>query len=82
MELFSLLLACGLCSVVRIRLLQPHPSSLLPISVQILSPSGLIIMILVLGQSCSGPTTDGLAPPTKMKPFWVIKYLGICSANK
>ena len=24
---------------------------------------------------CSGPTADGLASPTKMKTFWVIKYL-------
>ena len=27
-------------------------------------------------------STDGLASPTKMKTFWVIKYLNIYSTNK
>ena len=31
---------------------------------------------------CSGPTADGLASPTKMKTFWVIKYSNIYSTNK
>ena len=31
---------------------------------------------------CSGPTADGLTSPTKMKTFWVIKYLNIYSTNK
>ena len=31
---------------------------------------------------CSGPTADGLAFPTKMKPFWVIKYLNILLTNE
>ena len=29
-----------------------------------------------------GPSADGLASPTKMKTFWVIKYLNIYSTNK
>ena len=28
------------------------------------------------------PSADGLASPTKMKTFWVIKYLNIYSTNK
>ena len=38
-----------------------------------------------LERSCSGPTTesaDGLAFLTKMKTFWVIKYLIIYSTKK
>ena len=31
---------------------------------------------------CSGPAADGLASLTKMKTFWVIKYLNIYSTNK
>ena len=30
----------------------------------------------------SRPSMDGLAFPTKMKTFWVIKYLNIYSTNK
>ena len=36
-------------------------------------------------QYSSGPSTDfpdGLAFPTKMKTFWVIKYLNIYSTNR
>ena len=29
-----------------------------------------------------GPSVDGLASPTEMKTFWVIKYLNIYSTNK
>ena len=29
-----------------------------------------------------GPSADGLASPTKMKTFWVVKYLNIYSTNK
>ena len=28
------------------------------------------------------PSADGLASPTKIKTFWVIKYLNIYSTNK
>ena len=34
------------------------------------------------GQLWTLASTDGLASPTKMKTFWVIKYLNIYSTNK
>ena len=34
------------------------------------------------GQLWALTSTDGLASPTKMKTFWVIKYLNIYSTNK
>ena len=34
------------------------------------------------GQLWTLTSTDGLASPTKMKTFWVIKYLNVYSTNK
>ena len=39
-------------------------------------------MSLFKANGGSRPSMDGLASPTKMKTFWVIKYLNIYSTNK